>query len=321
MTKEVKKEEIISISKTVFEYFKKNKMYPKSILIKGTTYSIQEATYLMSAFITKQTDIKKISVGGASSPQGDRCNRIVKKKVYKDMAERLTKYIENNKRLPNYVTITDNQKCSIILFMLQLSKIVSAYTTDFPNEILINSNDLNKPVQSSLKKFGHATKSGCDNRGQNNSVNCGPHSVQEVIRNLTGKVIPQSQLASWAGTTSSGSSHNGLETAIAMAAKTLNVKLSVKWYNFNDLGWNGLKKIINSNNQDFLIHSLYRSQYGHYEVVNKIYNDYCDVQNSLGDKCNSGCYCGYVEERYLSTFLIYMAGISQKSIMVITRGE
>ena len=79
MTKEVKKEEIISISKTVFEYFKKNKMYPKSILIKGTTYSIQEATYLMSAFITKQTDIKKISVGGASSPQGDRFKRIVKK--------------------------------------------------------------------------------------------------------------------------------------------------------------------------------------------------------------------------------------------------
>lgn len=316
-----KKEEIIKVSEKIKEHFIKNKTYPKNIKINNENYTIQEATYLMSAFVTKPTsEIKKISVGGASSPQGDRCNRIVKRKVYKDMAERLTKYIEKNKRLPNYVTITDNHKCSIILFMYQLSKIVSAYGKDFPNEILINSDDLKKVEPKTVfKKHGHATQSGCDNRGQNNSVNCGPHSLQEVIRNLTGKVISQAQLASWAGTTSGGSSHAGLETAIAMAGKTLNVKFSVKWYNFSDLGWDGINKILKSNNQDCVIHNLYRNLYGHYEVVNSIAGSTIFVQNSLGSTCDRGCYCGYVEDRSASEFRNYIGGISQKSVMVITR--
>lgn len=176
------------------------------------------------------------------------------------------------------------------------------------------------PEIKKYKKYGHATESGCDNRGQNNGVYCGPHSMQECIRNLTGKVIPQSTLASWAGTTSGGTDHEGIETAIAMAAKKLSVELNCKWYNFSDLGWNGIKKILESNNQDCIVHNLYRDQWGHYEVVNKIYDSYCDVQNSLGDSCSSGCYCGYVEDRYLSTFQRYISGISQKSVLVITRG-
>ena len=53
-------------------------------------------------------------------------------------------------------------------------------------------------------------------------------------------------------------------------------------------------------------------------MINKVYDDYCDVQNSLGDYCDYPAYYGYVEERYLSTFRSYISGISQKSIMVIT---
>ena len=155
--------------------------------------------------------------------------------------------------------------------------------------------------------------------GQNNGVYCGPHSLQECIRNLTGKVISQSTLASWAGTGSGGTDHQGLETAVAKAAKELGVKLTCKWYSFSELGWSGIKKILASQNQDCVIHNLYRNQWGHYEVVNAVDGN-INVQNSLGNQSCNGCYCGYIEYRTQSEFNSYISGISQKSVLVITRG-
>lgn len=167
------------------------------------------------------------------------------------------------------------------------------------------------------KKYGHSKTNGCDQMGQNTSYYCGCHSLQEVFRNLTGKEVPQKTIAKWAGTTSSGTGHDGLNTAVAMFNKKYKQNLTVKWKYFSDIGWKGVKKIIDSKNQDCVIHNLYRNRYGHYEVINKA-NEPIRVQNSLGSKCSKGCYCGYEESRTQSTFKSYINGISQKSIMVIT---
>lgn len=169
-----------------------------------------------------------------------------------------------------------------------------------------------------VKKYGHATKTGCDNMGQNTGYYCGVHSLQEVFRNLTGKIVPQSTIAKWAGTTTSGTGHSGLETAVAMFNKKYKAKLTVQWKNFSEIGWDGINKIVKSKNQDCVIHNLYRNQYGHYEVVNGVGSVNINVQNSLGSKCNKGCYCGYIEYRTKNTFKSYINGISQKSVMVIT---
>ena len=161
------KNDIKSIGKTIFDYFKKNKTYPKSVKIKGTDYTIQEATYLMASFIaTPKDDIPKIQVKGASAPTGDRVNREVTKSTYQDMSKRLVQYIKQNGKLPNFVTIDGKQRCSIILFMLQLSKILNAYDGAFPSRILINSQDLVKEKPKTYmeeifdyfcKKFGKPT--------------------------------------------------------------------------------------------------------------------------------------------------------------------
>lgn len=169
-----------------------------------------------------------------------------------------------------------------------------------------------------MGKYGHATKSGCDNMGQNTGYYCGCHSLQEVFRNLTGKVVPQSTIASWAGTTSSGTGHWGLETAVAKFNREYGFNLTVEWRNLSDIGWGGVKKIIDSNNQDIVFHSCYRNRWGHYEVVNSLTSDNIKVQNSLGSYCGR-CYCGYVENRTPSTFRSYIGGISQKSLMIITK--
>lgn len=158
----VKKEDILTIGNIVFDYFAKNKTYPKSVKVKGVDYSILDATYLMASFVINPTlnDYPKIRVGGAKKPTGDRCNRQIIKNTYQDMSKRLAQFIKQNGYLPNYVTIDGKQKCSIILFMMQLSKIVRSYKINnkLPDKILINSNDLNptptpKPQKSRSEKI------------------------------------------------------------------------------------------------------------------------------------------------------------------------
>ena len=165
---EVSKTDVYTIGKIVLDYFKKNKTYPKSVKVKGVDYTIQQSTLLMSLVVaTNKGTVSVIRVGGASSPNGDRCNREVNKTTYQDMCKRLNQYITQNGKLPNYVTIDGKQKCSIILFMLQLSKIIS-YMKDngsYPSKILINSNDLVKPQPKPvneifdyfIKVFGNVT--------------------------------------------------------------------------------------------------------------------------------------------------------------------
>ena len=288
----------------------------KEHIIVGTKW----AYYISKSILTPRTNIK--SIGGfdyAPHEHGDTFNGTkIYRKDYLDCAKRITMYVEKFKKLPNYVKWGDKQ-IKTRDYTYNMAKILVYYYTHkdtYPAYNTINTNVWKKPV--TVRKYSHAEKHGCDNMGQNNGYYCGCHSVQEIVRNLTNIVVPQWQIAEWAGTTTDGSDHWGLETAIAQINRKYGTKLSVKWYNYSELGRSGLKKIVSSNNQDFLLHLLYRGTWGHYEVLNKCYDDYVDVQNSLGDYCDDGCYCGYVEERYWSTLESYIGGISQKSVMVVT---
>ena len=303
--------------KTIYEKAKniKNKA-EKDHEIIGTKW----AYYICKSILKPRTNIKSIGTYDyAPKPHGDKFNNNkIYKKDYLDCAKRITLYVEKFKKLPNFCK-WGNKQIRTRDFTYNMSKILVYYYTHkdtYPAYNTINTNIWNKPEP--IKKHGHATSSGCDNRGQNNGYYCGCHSLQEVFRNLTGIVVPQSTIASVAGTTTDGTDHDGLNTAVEWFNRKYNKKLTVQWYNFSDLGWSGIRKIINSNNKDLVCHNLYRNTWGHYEVINKVYDDYCDVQNSLGDYCDYDCYCGYVEERSLSTFRSYISGISQKSIMVIT---
>ena len=176
----------------------------------------------------------------------------------------------------------------------------------------------NETPKPKVKKYGRSSKSGCDNRGQNNDYFCGPHMAQEIVRNLTGIVVPQSTIASVMGTTSEGTGHGGIETFFAWFNRKYDKKLKVAWKNFSEVGWSGIKKILESDNQDCGIHEYYKYTWGHYTNFDKVYGYSVDVHNSLGDYCSSGCHCGYEENRSKSTAEYYMSGISQQSIIIVT---
>ncbi|WP_458456071.1 hypothetical protein [Methanobrevibacter sp.] len=327
MSKTITNANIYTLAKTVKTSVEKNKKLESSFKVGDTSYTSSETAYALAYALNNLSSACTIpSVKAYSSDVGDTINEQVLPSDFKDQAKRVVSYISKNGQCPNYVTTVKSKKrASAKLFVYAFARTLVWYidhNKTLPNYTTYNTSAFTSSSSSSSttkSKYGHATKQGCDNMGQNNGYYCGCHSLQEIFRNLTGKVVAQSTIAGWAGTTSAGTDHNGLNTAVSKFNKTYGYNLSVEWKNFSDLGWSGIKKIVNSTNQDCVIHNLYRGTWGHYEVVNSVSDSNIKVQNSLGDKCSSGCYCGYVENRTPSTFKSYINGISQKSIMVITR--
>jgi len=325
----MKWKDIVKNADTVKKYISANKKLPT---IKGYNYAELEYIFCKAVQNPKK-DVTDKKVELPPNPSGNTINKNLTKKEYLELAKNSLKWINDKGVAPNY-NIYQNYHIRPRLLLYGLAKIIVYYdenSNTLPLTCWFKSSDVENTKSSSSsgskssssstsnKKYGHATKSGCDNMGQNTDYYCGVHSLQEVIRNLYNIVIPQSTLASWAGTTTAGTSHQGLDTAVAKFNKQYNKNLKVSWKNFSDLGWNGIKKIVDSKNQDCIIHNLYRNQWGHYEVVNNVSSN-ITVQNSLGNYCSSGCHCGYIEYRTQSEFRSYINGISQKSIMVLTRG-
>lgn len=226
---------------------------------------------------------------------------------YKDILSRYNQYISSNGRKPNFVYI--NYPKTI---------------TTTPHPTTSTTSNSNKTYYLSTPHF---IGNGCNKLGQCNSYNCGPHSLHQCLCKLGVEKYSELTLASWAGTTTSGTGHSGLNTALKQVNNKLGKTFKLTWMNFSDLGsttserFKALGEKIQDANTDAIIHSLYRNKYGHYEVIKSINTKTSTVQvlNSLGTKSN-GKYNGYIENRSFNTFASYIANTSggQPSIGLIT---
>ncbi|MBQ2654070.1 MAG: hypothetical protein IJF83_10980 [Methanobrevibacter sp.] len=321
---------IVSTSEKIKKQIEKDKTLPR---ISG--YNNGELLYILAKAVqTPNKDITDKEVENAPDPSGNNIHNNLTRNEYQKLAKSTVKWIDDKDTAPNY-TMYQKYNVSVKLQLYCYSKIIVFYHehsntlpltcwfkySDVANTQSNQSNNkknTNTPT-SSNKKYGRSTKTSCDNRGQNTGYYCACHMAQEIIRNLTGIVVPQSKIASIMGTTTAGTSHNGINTFFAWFNKTYNRNLQIEWKNFSEVGWNGLKKILESNNQDAGEHECYRDTWGHYTNFDKIYDNSVDVHNSLGSMCTSTCYCGYEENRSKSTAQRYLNGISQKSILIVTR--
>lgn len=180
------------------------------------------------------------------------------------------------------------------------------------NDIVINEEKREEPVEL----YDYFTNQGGGYLGQRTGYTCGPHSLMQCIHRLTGEDVSEMELASVAGTTSDGTDHEGLETALDWFNRTYGYNLKMEWKNFSEVGFEGTQQAID--NGACFHHILYRNEWGHYEVPKWTNGDPIYVLNSLGDSCGDG-YCGYIEERSRSEHQEYINGISQKSVCIITR--
>lgn len=299
----------------------------------------------------KDVGVKKIPVN--PKPQHSSVNGGIGIKNFTTLCQLYVNSCDKNKKAPSYLMF-NKKKIGVDTWAYATARVVTYYAEKkkLPNKVMITSKifddeikrieeekkkkaeaekrareeaerkakeeEERKAKENAKRKYDHADDYGCDEMGQNTSYYCGCHSLQEVFRNLTNIVVSQDTIADVCGTTYDGTDHEGLNTCVEWFNRKFDQNLQVSWKNFSDLGWDGIRDIVYSNNQDCVIHNLYRDKYGHYEVVNWVSDAWVGVQNSLGDGCSYGCYCGYKEDRTQSEFRSYISGISQKSVMVIT---
>lgn len=334
----MKKQHIITEAKQIKTYIEKNRKMPTTnTYTDGSVYSIYTTSYLMANLIKNwnNKDIAKTEVRIYNKTKyKDTINEKILKDDYLKMIDKFLEYCKLNKRVPTYIiSIKSNTKVSFELFVYCLSKIIVFYDTNksLPNYCHFNKEDLQIKKNVDIKTSNCTNPymslpiditRGCDGLGQNTSYYCGVCALQKVLRKF-GIKISQKDLAKYAGTTSKGTTHQGLRTAIEYVGRKKGVKFKVKEYSFSELGFEKLAKMICKPNVDAITHLYYRLQYGHYEKIRSIdlKKKEVSVVNSLGNKCAKGCFCGYIETRSFAIEEQYFKGISQKSIILITKED
>ena len=345
----VKKTNIINEAREVTAFVQKNKKLPKFVTIENKEYNTAIYVYLLCKQILnlKTEAISPFNVKLPNNTNGDVMNEKVQKDDYLDMAKRIVKYIEQNKQAPSYAkTLSSKKKAPYNLYVFCFSKILNFYheNKQLPNYCIFNSKDFSGATQKSSSKkaqsvaktvpgmfvsFPHFIDKGCNRLGQCTAYFCGVHATHQVLKKFGFSKYSESQLAKYAGTTTKGTDHNGISVAVAKGSGN---KLKIKWMYFSDLGkdttarFKKLGQLISvndgKNKADAIIHSYYRNQYGHYEVIWKIdmQNKIVYVLNSLGDKCNSPAYCGYIEKRTFAEFASYINNTpgGQPSVGLVT---
>lgn len=318
-----------SVMKT---YIEKNKTFPTSVKVNEKKYTYGQVAYILAYAINNLGKSAEVfTVKNASGATGDTINENIAKDDYKDIAKRVASYIKTNKQCPNYATTKKSKKkLRPRVFIYMFARIIVWYYNNkkiLPNYANANSGYFKSTSSSSTKESGlnaYMTSQGCSGMGQCTGYYCGCNSLQQCFYRLTGYKVAESTIASVAGTTTSGTDHDGLNTAVAWFNKTYGQNIKITWKNFSDLGssdterWKALQNYINKG--AVFIHLRYRDQWGHYEVPKDVSSDTCKILNSLGDSCGNGTYCGYIENRSRVTEKRYIQGISQKSVAILTKG-
>ena len=340
---------IIKEAPQIKSFIEKYKRIPKACTIGNTTLSPYGAAYLLSKvvqdkFQSNEVNLANVIVYDGGVKFSDTIDEKIMKDDYLKMINNFIKFCITNKRVPRYITTQKSKtRVSFELYFYCLAKIVNFYKENktlpnyctFNKTFFANTKTSNKNSKKSNNKSTststntniyvsspHPTKPGCGGMGQDTSYYCGVSALQKCLYKFGIKDFSQKTLASYAGTTTKGTSHDGIRTAVAYVNKKKGTNIKVTEKTFTEIGgWKGIAKVLANKNQDIIFHNKYRLKYGHYEVMNQLNltTNYTKVLNSLGDKCTNTCYCGYVENRSSKTMKQYMDAVSQKSLLILTK--
>ena len=273
--------------------------------------------YFAKAIIKPYTDIERIkTMGTAPKPTGDKIKIRVPKKDYIQLAKDLVYFCEKKGRMRNYLDYKGKRiRCRLYVYMFAKVLAYRNEHDDFPNYVDIDYKAFYPPKVEQLHSY--LTDEGCSGMGQCTGYYCACNSLQQCFYRLTGIHVSEDTIAGWAGTTSDGTDHEGINTAVAQFNRKYNKNVKITWYNFSELSWSKIDNLLE--NSAIFFHLLYRNQWGHYEPIKSV-NDDLSILNSLGDRCGGNTYCGYIEIRSKSEQQSYINGISQKSVAVLTNG-
>ena len=343
---------LLTESAQIKKFIEKNKKIPKtSTLSTGEILSSFSMAYLLCSAIQDKFQkpsyaLMNVRIYDPSKKHTDIINgEDVLKDDYLWMVNNFLKFCNKHHRVPRFVTTKNTHtKVSFELFFYCVCKIANYFKENgklpnychFNKGYSVNPNRYTAKAKKTDKQSTstntntniyiskpHPTKAGCGGMGQDTSYYCGVSALQKVLFKFGITDFSQKTLAGYAGTTSKGTSHEGIRTAVAKVNKVKGTNIKVTEKTFVEVGgWHGIAKILDNPKQDIIFHNKYRLEYGHYEVMNQLNltTNYTKVLNSLGKKCTSNCYCGYVEDRSCKDMKRYMDAVSQKSLLILTKG-
>ena len=358
------------------DYIEKNKRVPlASTLSTGQTLSPYSISYLFSiaakdTLKNKNYDLINVIIYNPSKKYVDTINNVdVFKKDYMIMIDNFIKFCKKYHRVPRFITVPSLQiKVSFELFYYCLSKIIVFLDKNktLPNYCNFNKGfkpntqsnnkttkkETNKSTSSKTKTSNcsnpytstpHYLSAGCNRLGQCTSYWCGPHSIHQILKKFGITKYSEKQIAAYAGSTTKGTDHLGINTAIAKISKATGVKLKVEWKTFSSLGkdanarFEALGKLLCKSNVAVLCHIAYayagkqaitkntpQSQiFGHYEVLDKVNvkTHYVRALNSLGTKKADGSYPGHIQDRPYGVQASFFANTpgGQAALCIITK--
>jgi hypothetical protein len=119
--------------------------------------------YICKAILKPKTEIPSVKVEMASKSTGDYISNQIYKTTYLGMAERLTKYVEQNGKLPNYITaiVSDKTyKIKVSDYVYMFSRILVYYDTNgkLPSYANVNSKSFTKPTETGNTVYDYFAK-------------------------------------------------------------------------------------------------------------------------------------------------------------------
>ena len=364
---------LVTEASQIKNFIEKNKKIPKAAtLATGETLSPYSIAYLLSLAVkdnlkTKSYDLVNVIIYNPAKKHVDTINnKDVSKKDYMIMIDNFIKFCRKYHRVPRYITVPSlNVRVSFELYLYCISKIVLFIDK---NKKLPNYCNFNKSFSSNTKKVTSTVKKevkkststskkvaiskkirfvsqphyltlGCNKLGQCTKYLCGPHTTRQALKKFGITKFSEKEIAKFAGSTSKGTSHQGINTAIAKISKLTGIKLTIKWVNFSDMGktdderFEAIGKLLEDPNTAIIWHIAYSGAgeeiddddfIGHYEYIDiiNIKTKYVRALNSLGKIKKDGSYPGHLQDRKFSVqsyFAKHTTG-GQPALGIIKKG-
>ena len=340
----IQKNIIITEAQQIKEFIEKYKKIPQACtLADGKILFPYSVSYLMG-YLIKNWNTNNINLSDVIRYNAEKHNDTINEKVMKEdylyMINNFITFCHDKKRVPAYITTKKSRtKVSFELFMYCLAKIIVFYQNNkyLPNYCTFNKTDLSNTAKvtntakktvtkstSSSKKVTNIAKTryvsqphwlteGCNRLGQCTKYFCGVHIIIQILKKFGITKYTEKQLAQYAATTTNGTSHQGILTAIAQVSKETGTKLTAKWVNFSDMGktdderFKNIGKLMEDPNTAIAWHIGYVNGgestdgdiIGHYEGIDIINmkTRYVRALNSLGKKKLDGSYTGRLQDR------------------------